>query len=589
MNAEARYAIGLDIGDGESCLGWAPLDRSEPTRIYARPRSGERSIVTALAQPPSGTGSRLLGDEAVISRDATHFSVTFKGVPDVLAARTPDAVVFAESLMAEFRECHPEVVREGMAFVGHPSGWPPEAVAAYGRHLAALDLPVRLVPESQSALLHVRDRGRTEGQLERALIIDIGSSTTDFTIVEDLSPRNLPVGASLGCRRIDEQLAALVRDALHHDAALMEALDVDGGPDFLLLACRWAKEAQFSGVPRRIMSLRESCAERFRPIVASAWTWLLDLEIPQLVAAPGGWGEDFRAVLTEVADLLGDGRPHLIVLTGGGSRMPLTDSLCREIFPHCLLAYDEDPAFAVARGLVSNGQHRAAVARFRRDVSDLIGAPETAEVVRTEAALALDTMKDRVAAQMLEARGSAATLANHIRFGMYEAECALAEALVYYLSMRVERICRRHGVPIRHLALDLTLPDLFTDRLDQVLDRAAEVEQLTELSAPAALGQLGFHPGAVHGLLHTAVEAALERVRARLPQPVIPNVAAFAMGVVAGGSGLAADHVARAWILRVLRLGEYTPDELDRITVQVLASITEQTSARARALERWLA
>lgn len=32
MTAEARYVIGLDIGDGESCLGgWAPLDRSEPT------------------------------------------------------------------------------------------------------------------------------------------------------------------------------------------------------------------------------------------------------------------------------------------------------------------------------------------------------------------------------------------------------------------------------------------------------------------------------------------------------------------------------------------------------------------------------
>jgi hypothetical protein len=53
VTAEARYAVGLDIGDGESCLAWAPLDRSEPTQIYARPRSGERSIVTAMAQPPS--------------------------------------------------------------------------------------------------------------------------------------------------------------------------------------------------------------------------------------------------------------------------------------------------------------------------------------------------------------------------------------------------------------------------------------------------------------------------------------------------------------------------------------------------------
>jgi hypothetical protein len=64
MTAEARYVIGLDIGDGESCLGWAPLDRSEPTRIYARPCSGERSIVTAMAQSTSGAQRRrLIGDE----------------------------------------------------------------------------------------------------------------------------------------------------------------------------------------------------------------------------------------------------------------------------------------------------------------------------------------------------------------------------------------------------------------------------------------------------------------------------------------------------------------------------------------------
>ena len=277
MTAEPVYVIGLDIGDGESCLGWAPLDRSKPTEIYTRPRSEERSIVTAIVQSPSNAGGRwLIGDEAVTSRGATHFSVNFKAAPDALSQETPKAVIFAQSLLTEFREHHPEVFQNGLAFVGHPTGWPPEAIDAYNRHLGLLGLPVRLMPESQSALLHIRDRGHDEKQLERALVVDIGSSTTDFTIVEDLSPRNLPVSATPGCRQIDEQLAALVRDALRHDAALAEALTSEGGAAFLLLACRWAKEAQFSGVARRIMDLRESCAERFRPIVASAWTWLLN-------------------------------------------------------------------------------------------------------------------------------------------------------------------------------------------------------------------------------------------------------------------------------------------------------------------------
>ena len=586
MTPGTRYVIGLDIGDGESSLAWAPLDRSEPARIYARPRSGERSIVTAMAQSPTGAGRpRLIGDEAVTSRGARHFSVNFKTAPDMLGPGTPAAVLFAQALLTEFREQYPEVFRDGVALVGHPAGWPAEAVTAYARHLALLGLPVRLMPESQSALLHVRDRGRNDELLERVLIVDIGSSTTDVTIVEDLTPRNLPVGAALGCRRIDEQLAGLVRAALHHDAELTAALTADGGPDFLLLACRWAKEAQFSGVSRRIMDLRESCEERLRPIVATAWTWLLDLEIPRTVAAAGGWGEDFRAVLTEVAELLGDRPPQLVVLTGGGSRMPLVDRLCREVFPASRVERDEDPAFAVARGLVSSGQYRAGVERFRRDIATLIQAPETEETVRAEALLALHTMKDRVAAEMLEARGSAADLANHIKFGMYEATRALADCLDFYLSMRVERICRRYGLADHRVRLDLTLPDLFTEQLDRILGRVDQAGRLAEHSTPALLGQLGVPPEAAGNLFGSA----LERLRARFAPAVTPEIATFAIGALTSGTGWAADRAARGWIERLLSHSEYRPEDLDRITAEVMASITAQTNDRARELERWLA
>ncbi|GIE76581.1 hypothetical protein Aph02nite_25310 [Actinoplanes philippinensis] len=583
MTTELGHVIGLDIGDGESCLAWAPADRSEPMQIYTRPRSRERSIVTAMVRSPTGTGRRLIGDEAVTSHGATHFGVNFKTVPDVQSPHAPDAVLFAQALLTEFQEQHPDVVRDGVVFVGHPAGWPAEVVDAYGRHLNRLEVPVHLMPESQSALLHVRDRGRDQRQLERVLIVDIGSSTTDFTIVEDLSPRNLPVGAALGCRQIDEQLAELVRAALPHDTALAEALACDGGPDFLLLACRWAKEAQFSGIPRRIMDLRESCEERFRPIVASAWTWLLNLEIAQTVAAPGGWGDHFRAVLIEVADQLGE-LPHLLVLTGGGSRMPLADRLCREVFSTSIVEHDDEPAFAVARGLVSNGQHRAGVRRFRREVTELIEDPATRELVRAEAVQALSTLKDKVAGQMLEAHSSAAALTSHIKFGMYEATRALADALAYYLSMRVERICRRHGIPADRVRLDLILPDLFSDRLDLIVDRVDRAERLTEHSAPGLLTPFGVPQDA----MSQAFSSAMERARSRFAPSLDPQLASLAIGALTSSSGLAADRLARRWIQRLVRLGEYTPDELDRITATVMAAVIEQTEDRARDLERWL-
>jgi molecular chaperone DnaK (HSP70) len=574
MTAEPRYVIGLDIGDGESCLAWASLDRSDPAQIYTR-RSGERSIVTAMAQSPSGL---LIGDEAVISREATRFSVNFKD------AGTPDAADFAAALLAEFRDRHPEVLPSATVFVGHPAGWSSEAVAAYEGHLGRLGRPVRLMPESQSALLHVRDRGRDAEQLERVLVVDIGSSTTDFTIVEDLAPRNLPVGAALGCRRIDEQLAGLVRDALHHDMALMAALAADGGPELLLLACRWAKEAQFSGHSRRIMDLRESCEGRFGPIVATAWTWLLDLEIPPIVAAPGGWGDDFRAVLAELADQ----QPNLVVLTGGGSRMPLAARLCREMFPAAEVEQDDDPAFAVVRGLVSNGRHQAAVDRFRREVTELIRAPETEAKVRAEAVVALGTMKDRVAAQMLEARGSAADLANHIKFGLYESRRTLEESLEYYLTMRLERICRRYDVPRHRIGrIELTLPDIFQGQLPRILESVGNARQFTGHVMPAELVQFGVDQ--LHGTAQNILSSALDRVRRRFAPGVTPEIVAALGALASAGPGLTADHAAQAKIQRILRVRKYTPEELDEITAQVLTTITEQAGRHARERERWLA
>ncbi|MEU8816763.1 hypothetical protein [Actinoplanes sp. NPDC048796] len=578
MTAEARYVIGLDIGDGESCLAWAPLDRSEPTRIYTRQPSMERSIVTAVAQSPSG---RLIGDDAVTRHGATNFSVNFKEVPN--SAETPAAVVFAQSLLAEFRECHPEVVADGVAFVGHPAGWPAEAVASYGRHLGLLGLPVRLMPESQSALLHVRDRCQDDRRLERVLIVDVGSSTTDFTVVEDLSPRNLPVGAALGCRRIDQELAGRVRAALRHDTALMAALDAEGGPEFLLLACRWAKEAQFSGRSRRIMDLREACEERFRPIVAAAWTWLLNLEIAPMVAAPGGWGEKFRTALAEAANLLGDRPPRLVVLTGGGSRMPIAGRLCREVFPASELEHDDDPSFAVARGLVSNGQQQAVVRRFRRDVSGLMRAPATEATVRAEAVLALDDMKARVTAQATEAHGSAADLTRRIKIGMFEAACALSESLEFHLAMRVRKICRNYGIPGDDVRLGLAPLNVFEEQLDRILHLLGQFQRLTEHTS-----RVGF-AGIPQDVARHALSSGLEQARKKFASPLIPGMAQQAINAAVSHSGLGADFAARARILYILRGAEYSPEQLDQIVAQVLAAITAQVDTRAGELERWLA
>ena len=51
VDPDTTYAVGLDIGDGESCLLW--IDTTDPdaeARLYERTRPPESTVLTALAR-----------------------------------------------------------------------------------------------------------------------------------------------------------------------------------------------------------------------------------------------------------------------------------------------------------------------------------------------------------------------------------------------------------------------------------------------------------------------------------------------------------------------------------------------------------
>ncbi|MFD9070011.1 hypothetical protein, partial [Streptomyces lasiicapitis] len=291
MERDVQYAVGLDLGDGESSLCWLSTTERDQAKVHRRGTEGA-SVVTALGRVPAADlGHRVvIGEDAVLARNCLHFSVNFKnrnGHTDL------QAVQFAQVFLSEFFAAHPEVREDCVVYVGHPAGWDRPSVAAYLRRLGAIDVPVRLVAESQSALVHVRDRRAERGGadgLDRVLVVDVGSSTTDFTVVEDLVPRNLPVGAELGCREIDAALARIVRKDFENSTEFTEALGRDGGPDMLTLVCRRAKEAQFTGTDLRLQELRSGCAPELVSLVALSVERLRQIDIRErVVRAPGGW------------------------------------------------------------------------------------------------------------------------------------------------------------------------------------------------------------------------------------------------------------------------------------------------------------
>jgi hypothetical protein len=465
---DARHVIGLDIGDGESALAWAAAD-DLTSQVYRRP-NGQQAILTALAYAREGRTQRIvIGDDALLTDGALHFSVNFKERSWFTKIQE-----FTEKLLEEFYAAHPDVKDRCLIFVGYPAGWDAEVTEGYRRYLEPLGPAVYLLPESQSALVHVRDLNRAGDdarRLNNVLVIDIGSSTVDITVVEDLVLQNIVTMLNLGCNQIDAELAEKTRTALGGDPEFTAALESNGGEEVLLLACRRVKEAQFSGQVPTMIDVRTSRNQNHALIVDRGFGWLKNLEIPQEVTRPGGWADKFAELLGEVKQRLAR-QPETVILTGGGSRMPFVRQLCRRAFPGASITpqpgRDAEPGFnpslSVAQGLASAGCQRVRMARFRRDMRALVTAGETRAEVRTETERAFDAIRG----SLIDALKSGIVVTTELLTdppGKDGAVAAMQVSVNDYLVPRAQRICTEYGIDSSRFELSLQLPQLLAEEL----------------------------------------------------------------------------------------------------------------------------
>jgi cell division ATPase FtsA len=512
---ESATIIGLDIGDGESSLAYLSTledhDFTTPATIYTRTRTRERSIVTAMGRS-AVTGRRLIGEEAVSATGAVQFSVNFKHAPHLGALATPDSVLFAEALLDEFFQETGISKEECIVYIGHPTGWAKDSVEEYSAKFGSLGIPVRLIPESHSALIHVRDRRLTGNPWHTtALIIDIGSSTTDCTLVDDMVPYNLAAGSELGCQQIDRELADRVTNGLMNKE-FQATLEMDGGRELLLLACRRVKEGYFAGKrPQLLMFGDEPINPKFDSIVDQAFGWLRGIEIAEIVNAPGGWRDRFRDLLVEVLAQIRDRLPQLIILTGGGSRMSFVRDVVAEIFPGAEIEDDLEPSFSVARGLASNARHRRNVTRFRQEVAEIAQDP----VISSTVAVAMDTLVTDIKNKLTELEShdvaeavnfakalSADSSSNEtIDFSQYVAD--INHSISQALSPSITETCSRYGVEEYALTFSMQFPELITDDLVRIINNQLNRLPVNRNNPPGSR--------VVKAAMNTAMSKVMER------------------------------------------------------------------------------
>lgn len=390
--------VGFDLGHGETAIATTYAARSASPTVLRLPGSSRRQHVTAVAEHPQR--GVLIGEHAAAARDVSAFYLAFKS-PDIddESVRRPVAL-FVGRLVEALRESGDIAYDGDVRWVfGAPSGWSRELRARYELMLASFGLAgVEVIPESRGALLYARDAGEVEVEPDRlaagVLIVDIGSSTTDYTSVVSLRATPLDDGNPyLGAALIDREILRRVL-AAHPERARLEELVHDSPADRrrLELICRRSKEEYYSTPAEHFVAdpgLRVgtigSVPTRDGELLFDARVSKADMDAvvgAPLAALDGrSWSEAFRADIAAAIDRLGR-RPGVVLLTGGPSRMGFVVDVCRDVAPDgTLVLRGQEPEFAIARGLALAGRMAHRARGFRRDVRRLIDSQKVETLV----------------------------------------------------------------------------------------------------------------------------------------------------------------------------------------------------------------
>jgi molecular chaperone DnaK (HSP70) len=226
------------------------------------------------------------------------------------------------------------------------------------------------------------------------LIVDIGSSTTDFTLVKSLHEIPIDFGSNaLGASLIDKAIFAQTL-ANHEEKALLERV-FEAYPHHQArceLACRKAKEDYFSN--EQVYSHPQSFARGFESIneqiyfVPQVNKAIMDEILNQPLPELGGksWIHSFREAVNEAQERLDKQGfvPQLLLMTGGASRMKFTRQICEEIFPEpdTQVRPDPEPERCIALGLARVGRWDLRAAAFKEEVNKLFDSKKLKDLVK---------------------------------------------------------------------------------------------------------------------------------------------------------------------------------------------------------------
>lgn len=385
--------IGFDLGHGETAVAKARVESIEPPEMLEI--NNKKVQITALGWHPDF--GYLVGEQALIQAGVTQLKISFKQKPNSDPSYRKTISSFLEKYYSILKESKQIAGgSESEFFVGCPSGWSLGDRKEYQMLLQEAGIPqLKVIPESRAAFMQAKEAGKLDYDklTSSVLIVDIGSSTTDFTLVKSLHEIPIDFGSNaLGASLIDKAIFARTL-ANHEDKALLERVFVEYPHHQARceLACRKAKEDYFSNEP--LYSNSQSFARGFESINEQIYfipqvnraiaDEILHQPLPELEGK--SWIASFREAVHEAQEKLTQQGivPKVVLMTGGASRMKFTREICQEIFPEpeTQVRPDPEPERCIALGLARVGRWDLRAAAFKDEINKLLDSNQLKQLI----------------------------------------------------------------------------------------------------------------------------------------------------------------------------------------------------------------
>ena len=386
---------GFDLGDAESAIALLEKNSEIPPTILEI--EGVRSFITAYAALSDGT--LLIGENACYAKDAKKRRIRFKSRFLKDRAVEQDIRSFAAGVLGQLYSSGNLLRNDDSScfYIGCPAGWNLNDRERYRSIFERVGYPpVKIISESRAALVSACQSKHLQiGYnilVQPTLVVDIGSSTTDFAYINHGKEVEIQTGGEvyLGGGVMDELLLNYAIDHSGNPQKIRKIFEEsEPWKNYCEFACRRLKEKYYSDIEYfRDHECRESVLIRhtFPPVRlsiemnASIADYIENGSSSRLEGS--SFREVFLASLQNVRKSITGAAPQLLFLTGGVSKMPGIRQWCTEVFPDTIVITGAEPEFSVARGLSWTGRIDEELREFRKDIEDLNNTSVTEDIVK---------------------------------------------------------------------------------------------------------------------------------------------------------------------------------------------------------------